>query len=244
MSITSDNRPGSAVIIAAGMGSRLWSDIFSGPKTLLPYGEATVLSTIMSGLNKVGVNRFVIVIGYRGNEIRDYLGKYDHFGWKCEYVVNDDWQKGNALSVLAAKEFVGNTTFLLSMSDHLVTVGALNKIAAARSSKNLLLVDQRIDRVFDIEDATKVHCNDNKIEKIGKTLSRYNGIDCGIFKLNERIFKAIEKAARLGKDSISAAAELLIADGDFEAVFMDSDDRWIDIDTPEAYRYSLENKIV
>lgn len=244
MSTISDSQPNQAIIIAAGMGSRLWSDIFSGPKTLLPYGEGTVLSTIMGGLHKAGINRFIIVIGYRGDEIRDYIEKCDYFEWKCDFVVNDDWQKGNARSVLAARDLVGDGPFLLSMSDHLVTTGALNKIAAARSPKNLLLVDKRIDLIFDIPDATKVRCEDQKIVSIGKTLADYNGVDCGIFKLNARIFGAIEKAMETANDSISAAAEMLIGEDDFDAVFMDPADRWIDIDTPEAYQYCLENKIV
>ncbi len=244
MSEESDNSPQRAIIIAAGMGSRLWSDIFSGPKTLLPYGKGTVLSTILGGLNNAGIDKFVIVIGYRGNEIRDYIEKQDYLKNKCDFVVNNDWHKGNARSVLAAKDCIGDGRFLLSMSDHLVTAGALSKIAAARSPKNLLLVDKRIDQIFDIPDATKVRCNGQRILGIGKTLNDYNGIDCGIFKFNGRIFGAIEKAIESGNDSISAAAEVLIAEDDFEAVFMDPADRWIDIDTPEAYRYCLENKIV
>lgn len=242
--LSDKHRPDEAVIIAAGTGSRLWNGISSGPKTLLPYADGTVLSAIMRILGAAGIKRFIIVVGYKGEEIRRYLKRQGYFGFDCRFVINDDWQKGNALSVLAAQKILGGELFLLSMSDHLVTPGALNKIIADPSSKNLLLVDKRVEEVFDISDATKVHLEVRKILRIGKNLDSYNGIDCGIFKFNRRIFPAIEKAVAVGNDSISAAVSILIENDDFEAVIMDPEDRWIDIDTPEAYRYCLEKKIV
>ena len=229
-----------AVIIAAGIGSRLWRETFNIPKTLLPFGEGTILSTIMTNFAQIGIGDFVIVAGYQSWHIKNYLKKNNNLGYDVTLIENIEWAKGNGISVLVAETETGNDNFLLSMSDHVVSVNALEKIANSRSKNNLLLVDPQIDAIFDIEDATKVALENTKITDIGKDITRYNGIDCGIFRLNPHFYKAMRKALKKDRDSISAAVKALIENGDMEAVFLEPDDKWIDIDTPQAYQFCLD----
>ena len=79
-----------------------------------------------------------------------------------------------------------------------------------------------------------------KLIDIGKEIDSYNGIDCGIFRLNKDFFEAARSAAAIGLDSISAAVKILIKNRQIEAVFMEPEDDWIDIDTPEAYQFCLK----
>ncbi len=230
-----------AVIIAAGMGSRIWNKTINIPKTLLPFGAGTILSAILHNFNKVGVSSFIIVVGYQSEHIRNYLKKNDCFGYDIAIIENVEWKKGNGISVLVAEHKVKNEDFILSMSDHLVSLDGLRKIVNSKSRQNLLLVDPRVDGVFDIDDATKVFFQNNRILDIGKEIIRFNGIDCGIFRLNDNYFEAMRQALKIKQDSISAAMKILIENENMEAVFLKPDDRWIDIDTPEAYQYSLEN---
>ena len=51
------------VIIAAGIGSRLRPHTDQAPKTLLPFGEGTILSQIISNFTTIGVTEVVIVVG-------------------------------------------------------------------------------------------------------------------------------------------------------------------------------------
>ena len=229
------------VIVAAGMGSRLWRKTYTIPKTLLPFGDGTILSTIMDNFHKVGIGEFVMVVGYQGNYIIDYLNQNDYLGYKVEFVNNDDWNKGNGLSVLAAESAVGDSNFILSMSDHIVSPTALERIVKQKSSHNLLLVDPRIEEIYDIDDATKVELDDRKIIHIGKQITNYNAVDCGIFKLTNRYFEAMRKALMADRDSISAAINVLIENDDMEAVPMNVSEKWIDIDTPDAYKHSLKD---
>lgn len=232
-----------AVIVAAGMGSRLWNQTNRAPKTLMPFGDETILSTILKNISATGIHEFAIVIGYRKDDIVNYLNKNDDFGFKITYIENPEWQKGNGISVLAAEQAVAEDRFLLSMSDHIVSVPALQKIAEYESSKNLLLVDPDVDGIFDIDDATKVEVVDNSIIHIGKELANYNAIDCGIFKLTKRFFDAMREQLKQNQESISAAVKGLIQNADMEAVFLDEHDSWIDIDTPESYQHALKNSI-
>lgn len=229
-----------AVIIAAGMGGRLWSTTNRIPKTLLPFGQGTILSTILMNIASIGIQDFVIVVGYEKAAIVRYVTEHQSFGLNITLVDNPAWQYGNGLSVLAAAQAVDEAPFLLSMSDHLVSVSALRRIAGYSSAHNLLLVDPKIDNIFDIDDATKVQVVQNKIVHIGKELLQYNGIDCGIFRLKNSFFETIRRQVQQDKDSLSAAVIGLIAQSDMEAVFIHGDEAWIDIDTPQAYRFALD----
>ena len=229
------------VIIAAGAGSRLWPRTDQMPKTLLPFGQGTILSQIMSNFATIGVTEFVIVVGFGAKQIVEYIATAG-LGPRVTFVENRDWQRGNGLSVHLVRGVAGVGSFLLSMSDHLVAPSALAHLMAARSDQNLLLVDPRVDGVFDLPDATKVMLEGTRITGIGKELADFNAIDCGVFRLDERFFEAMGCAISQGKDSISEGVRHLIEARAFGGVLLPEGSHWIDIDTPEAYEYALAHR--
>ena len=228
-----------AVIIAAGIGSRIEDETDGLPKTILPFEDGTILSTIMKNISQTGINEFVIIVGYKYEQITNYLDEEKNFGYDITIVKNEDWQKGNGISVLAAENAVADEEFILSMSDHIVSVNALNRIVNFDSDKNLLLVDPNIHDNFDIDDATKVDFEGIDIINIGKELKSYNGLDCGIFRLNKNFFSGMRRQLELNNESISASINELIKDKDMQAVLINNDDYWFDIDTPEAYKHCI-----
>jgi choline kinase len=227
-----------AVIVAAGRGSRLKNE---KPKTLMPYSGKTILAHIIDHIAAGGINEFVIVVGYQGHHIKDYLKSQNYFGRHIVFVDNPEWQRGNGISVLVAGQETGAENFLLSMSDHIVSPAAIRRVIEYQSDSNLLLVDPRIKDIFDIDDATKVETNGSRIVKIGKELSSYNGIDCGIFRLTPRFYESMRVQLQQEKESISAAVTGLIGNADMHAVFMQDKEYWTDIDTPEAYQHALQS---
>jgi len=229
------------VIIAAGEGSRLWSHSNNNPKTLLPFGDKTILSHIIHNINKAGIEDFIIVVGYRSALVKTYLEKNDYFGFKITLIENREWQRGNGLSVLAAENEVGEEPFLLSMSDHIVSSETIKQLVEYEGQGNLLLVDPKIDQIFDIDDATKVKVEGRRLVNIGKLIPSYNGIDCGIFRLNSRFFVSMKARLKEKKESISDAVLGLIQMNNMEVVFIKENECWIDIDTPEAYQYALKS---
>ncbi|NLI16857.1 MAG: NTP transferase domain-containing protein [candidate division Zixibacteria bacterium] len=231
------------VIIAAGLGSRLWEKTEKIPKTLLPYNNGTILSNIIANFNAIGINNFIIVVGYQARCVENYTAMHISGTNNIEFVTNPEWERGNGISVLAAERLLKGKSFILSMSDHIVSPTALRRIADTEPESNYLLVDPGIDAIFDIDDATKVKCEGSRITDIGKRLTSYNAIDCGVFKLTNRYFSGMKNALLNDEESISAAIKNLIKNNDMNAVFMSPTDRWIDIDTPEAYKYILSNPI-
>jgi len=232
-----------AVIVAAGKSSRLWQITDKRPKTLLPFADGSILSTILDNLANAGINEFIIVLGYEANTITAYLKENDNFGHKISLIMNHDFHKGNGISVHISNRLLNNEEFILSMSDHIVSPSAIKRVILSTDERNLLLVDKNHGNVFDIDDATKVNIKDTRILGIGKSLNSYNGIDCGIFRLNERFFTEMGKQIDSGKESISAGVIKLIQKNDMAAVYMHEDEVWLDIDTPEAYRHIQDNSM-
>lgn len=225
------------VIISAGIGSRLWKTTKQVPKTLLPYKNGTILSTIIEQLKQAGITELIIVVGFKKNYIVDYLQKNPQ-SLPVTFVENLEWEKGNALSVYKVKDYIKNEPFLLSMADHLVKVEALKQIVNSPERINLLLVDPFITENFDLDDATKVKTENDYIIAIGKELTTYNALDCGIFRLEPDFFIAVEKAMAKGKESISNAVTELIPLKRIKAITLNKANQWIDIDTPQAYQFA------
>jgi choline kinase len=230
------------LIIAAGRGSRLGARTDELPKTLLPFGQGTILSQILHNFSSIGIEEFVIVVGYQAVRLTDYLAEHGSFGLRVEVVENLEWRRGNGVSVLRARDQVGSGAFLLSMSDHLVSPAALAALRDAPSSNNLLLVDPRLDAVVDLEDATKVEMQGDRITRIGKDLERYDGFDCGVFRLTHGFFDAMTAELAQNRESISEGARRLIREQAFEGVLLPPGCDWIDVDTPETYAFALQHQ--
>jgi 1L-myo-inositol 1-phosphate cytidylyltransferase len=228
-----------AVIVAAGMGSRMHGQT---PKTLLPFHDETILSTIMRNLTLAGIRDIIIVVGFQADQIRGYITKHkDLCDVPVSLVENHQFTRGNGISVLASENAVGNAPFILSMSDHVVTPSAIQRAVECKSSANLLLVDPRVASVYDIDDATKVNVSNGRIIDIGKEIATYNAIDCGIFRLTPRFYDSMREQLSKDRESISSAVSGLIRNNDMEAVYMQDKEQWFDIDTPEAYADALSH---
>lgn len=227
-----------AIIVAAGKGSRLWPVTQRMPKTLLPYGDGTILSRIVANFAATGITRFTIVVGFKSEMIRGYLEGRRNFGLDIALIENPEFERGNGVSVAkarAALEDSGNA--YLSMSDHLLQPEAIATLGKATG--NCLLTDSRTSEIFDLDDATKVKTKHARILEIGKELPTYDAIDCGVFRLDTRFMDALDLQIANGKESISDGVRHLIATSEFTSVPIPGHCSWIDVDTPAAYETAL-----
>lgn len=106
-----------AVILAAGMASRLRPLTDDRPKCLLTVGGRCLLQRTMDALVAAGVCDFVVVTGYRENMIRDFLTAHYPDAGIC-FINNADYQTTNNIySLWMAREQVAGESFLLLDSD-------------------------------------------------------------------------------------------------------------------------------
>jgi NDP-sugar pyrophosphorylase family protein len=79
-----------AIILAAGYGSRLRPLTDSMPKTMVPVAGERIIDRIIGALQLASVAEVVVVLGYRGNELREYLQTRYAGSLRFTFVENAD----------------------------------------------------------------------------------------------------------------------------------------------------------
>jgi UDP-N-acetylglucosamine diphosphorylase / glucose-1-phosphate thymidylyltransferase / UDP-N-acetylgalactosamine diphosphorylase / glucosamine-1-phosphate N-acetyltransferase / galactosamine-1-phosphate N-acetyltransferase len=110
---------GKAVLLAAGRGTRMRELTADLPKPMIKVREKPILLHIIEGLQAAKIKDFLIIVGYHGDTVRDYFGDGTCFGLRIHYVVQTV-QDGTGRVVDLARDFVGDSPFLLSYGDILV----------------------------------------------------------------------------------------------------------------------------
>ncbi|WP_369184844.1 aminotransferase class I/II-fold pyridoxal phosphate-dependent enzyme [Streptomyces sp. Y1] len=127
---TPDAVPVRAVVLAAGLGSRLGEPSSRRPKPLTPVAGRPILAHTLGHLAGVGVQEVVLVVGHLREAVRELAGG-EYAGMKIHYVVNPDPSTTNNLrSVRLAREFLDQDVFLLE-GDVVFEPAVLERLAAA-----------------------------------------------------------------------------------------------------------------
>lgn len=107
-----------AIILAAGMGRRLGEFTKNNTKCMVPVNGVKLIDRMLTQLAALHLQRVVIVVGYEGQRLRNYIGnRYDDV-LRIEYVNNPVYDKTNNIYSLAlAKEQLQEDDTLLIESD-------------------------------------------------------------------------------------------------------------------------------
>jgi len=227
--------PSIGLILAAGLGSRL--EDATGElrlKPLLEVGGKTLIGRVIASMDRVGCKKIVVVTGFAGDMLRAAIEKAYDGRAELRFVDNPDYRRANGLSVWAARAELDDT-FILSMADHLMSRSMVDKAFAHQPVRGgaTLLVDYKIEEVFDLEDATKVLADGDRIVRIGKQISEYNCIDTGIFVCTPGLVDAIGEVAQARNDaSLSEGVQKLSESGRMRVLDV-GDATWMDVDTPD-----------
>lgn len=115
-----------AIILAAGMGRRLGEYTKNNTKCMVPVNGTPLIDRVLGQLSVLQLNRVVIVVGYEGKKLMDYLGN-EYKGLKIEYVNNPVYDKTNNIYSLAlAKDKLQEDDTLLVESDLIFDDGMFN----------------------------------------------------------------------------------------------------------------------
>jgi dTDP-glucose pyrophosphorylase len=108
-----------AVVLAAGRGTRMRELTNDLPKPMIELRGKPVLQYIVEGLRDAGVRRFLIIVGYCADAVRNFFGDGSRYQIDIRYemqVVQD----GTGRVVELARTFSQNEPFVLSYGDILV----------------------------------------------------------------------------------------------------------------------------
>ncbi len=215
-----------AVILAAGMGSRLRS--VAPVKPLVEIGGRPLIRHVIDALHGVGVRQLVVVLGYQADSIAAAL---DDAPLPVRTVHNPRWDNTpNGVSLLAARDHVAPGT-LLMMADHLLSRQLLIRLLAGASSPLALAVDRRLGHPHvDEADVTRVRTDGNLIRAIGKQLKIYDCYDTGLFSIGPELIAALDA---LPSPGLSDGVGVLARKGLAQAVDIGDAD-WLDVDDARA----------
>lgn len=226
------------LILAAGNGTRLRPVTAGLPKPLVQFRSKPILEHVIERAHQAGIDDFVIVVGYRSDLIRRWVDSRWLGGVSVTLVENPEYHKQNGISPLKARDEIhGN--FLLLMADHVfepATARALVKQPLA-PGEVILTVDPNIERVFDLDDATKVRREGNLIVDIGKEIACYDALDTGMFLCSPVLFDRLESESRDGNCSLSDGMRQLARERSLRALEIGGA-QWQDVDTPEALAHA------
>lgn len=217
-----------ALVLAAGNGSRL---IDNNPKPLYNLLGLPLLARTLFALEKAHITDAYIVLGYEADKIRATIEKNRRLKINLHWLENEDWQKPNGLSVLAAEDVLSEP-FILAMCDHIFDPEILSLLQAEEEDTESirLLVDYDVENVFDLADATKVKVKDGRVKNIAKDLDDFNAVDTGFFLADPQLFAALNQTCRKGHYSLSEGVQIMADLGKVKAVDIQGH-LWHDIDT-------------
>lgn len=107
-----------AIILAAGMGNRLGELTKNNTKCMVKVNQTSLIDRVLLQLSRINLSKVIIVIGYKGKELVDYIGhRYDKI-IKIEYIENPIYDVTNNIYSLAlAKDELQKDDTILLESD-------------------------------------------------------------------------------------------------------------------------------
>lgn len=234
-----------AVILAAGVGSRIRPLTDNKPKSLLDINGKTILERMLGGIQEVGIKDVIIVTGYLEEQITDYTQK-NFPNLNFTYKKNDIYKDTNTgYSLLLARGLVKDDAFIKFDADVVFESAVLKKLVDCPVSA--LCIDRNIN--LDAEEVKVRVDGSGKIVEVGKKMDPKLalGESIGIEKINtdagevlfgelDKLMKDKENHNRYYDDSYPTIVKAGLP---FEAVDI-TGLKWVEIDTHEDYQKALD----
>lgn len=130
-----------AVILAAGVGKRLWPVTQHRPKCLIEIGGRSLLHRYLETLAWLGIKRADIVVGYKQEMIRQAVGR-DVSGVTVDFLVNEEFHRGSISSLWIARAALDDDVIVMD-ADVLFHRDILRRLVES-PHKNALLMDETV----------------------------------------------------------------------------------------------------
>lgn len=235
-----------AIILSAGIGSRIRPLTDSTPKSLLKVGSKTILERMIENIQGVGISEAIVVIGYLEEAIKSFI-KEKFPTVKVQYVKNEKYLETNTgYSLMLTKNLIGKDDFVKFDADVVFEKRVLEKLIQSAHPSALC-----IDRTIRLEaEEVKVETDKNgSVLKVSKKLNPHTaaGESIGIEKISKDagsvLFHELEilmKDVSHWKDYYDDSYTTLVEKGvPFGAVDI-TGLKWVEIDTHDDYRRAQE----
>ncbi len=109
-----------AIVLCAGRGTRLRPLTHTTAKHLIPVANKPVLAYSLETIKKAGITDVALIVAPHNKEVfMETFKDGSEYGLKIEYVVQEE-PKGLAHAVWVARDFIGESDFLMYLGDNLI----------------------------------------------------------------------------------------------------------------------------
>jgi len=182
----------SAVVLAAGEGRRLDPLTNRRPKPMVPVANRPLLEYVIEAIAAAGIERIVLVVGYRQERIRNHFGDGDDWGVEIEYVVQEK-QLGTGHAVLQAEDAVDGD-FLVLNGDRIVDASLIEDVRDELGDGDGPVISVTRSRrssaygVVELEGNTLERIIEKPITPVASEL-----INAGVYGFDEGIFERVRE---------------------------------------------------
>jgi len=206
------------------------------PKPMIQVRGKPVLQHIVEGLRDAGVRRFLIVVGYRADVVRNFFGDGSRLKVDIEYVTQVT-QDGTGRVVDLAESFVAKSPFVLAYGDILVDPANYQRVVDLADDLEALI---SVTRGEDVSKGGAVFVNDKRElvdlrekSKPGEATSPW--YNAGLYAFRPSIFEftAKLKPSPRGEYELTDAIRELAQSGKRVQV-LELTGEWADVRDPEV----------
>ncbi len=226
------------VVMAGGLGTRLYPYTKILPKPLIPIGEVPIVEHIINRFNKFGCEQFYLVVNHKKNMIKAYFSSIEK-KYKVDYVDEDTpLGTGGGLSLLKGKI---DSTFILTNCDILIEEDYEKIYNFHKKEKNLITMVTSLKNVkipygvIEINEKGEIDSMKEKPEFSFFT-------NTGVYVVDAKIIDELEENTAIGFPDI---IEKYKQQGEKIGIFPISEKSWMDmgqIDEMEEMRRRLRDE--
>ena len=223
-----------AAILAGGLATRLRPVTETIPKALVEVGGEPFLAHQLRLLRARGVERVVLCLGYRGEQVREFAGDGDAFGLRIDYSFDGPVLLGTAGALRRALPLLGDAFFVVYGDSYLPNDYRAAESLFAASGKLGLMTVYRNEGRFD---SSNVEFDAGRIVAYDKRARtpRMRHIDYGLGAFRAAAFDGVPED---GPADLAALYQELLGRGELAA--LEVAERFYEIGSFEGIR-SLED---
>ncbi len=228
-----------AIILAAGEGTRMRPLTYTRPKVMLPIANKPILEHLIVELKNAGIEKVVLVVGYKDEKVREYFKDGSGWGVNISYVTQRK-QLGTADALRSSLHLIEDE-FLMLNGDNIVSRDDIKKLIDEGE------ISICVKNVPNPQDFGVVEVKGGKVMRIIEKpeIPRSKLINAGIYYFTKEIVEFLERTplSKRGEYEITDTIQLAINSWiEFKAVEINT---WIDVGYPwdllRANEFMLKN---
>jgi 2-aminoethylphosphonate-pyruvate transaminase len=220
-----------AIVLAASKG--LGSNGHDVPAPLIEVGGIPLIKRCLMALEQHGVDDVLMVVGYRGEEIRRWVTTDPEITANIAWIDHPDWELGDARSLIAARPHVTEPVLVLG-TQLLFAPEILAPLLDSEEQGHgaTLLVDRELSRIYDLAARLKVKTRGDRVLGLGADLPDYDAVALGLAVVTPEFLDSLEHNGSHGK-SLGALLQRGVGQGQVRALDVNGS-QWQAISSPET----------